>query len=161
MKFTTLIPATIVACSGFAAAAPNSIPTATLTWPASAPTPVLDDYKGVSSGPGQSNGDDGREDESTLEKRGWERTIRICENANRSGACVVKSFKPETGCYNLAGWWNDKISSVYLPPHTTCTLFTDKNCQGKWLKAFDPGYSNLKTQSLMNDKASSIICAAR
>ncbi|EKG12454.1 Beta/gamma crystallin [Macrophomina phaseolina MS6] len=164
MQLTTLISTTLITCTGLAAAAPNAMPVKELSWPTTE-APVLEDYRDISSGVTQDNGDDDdADDESYLEKRGspsWVRRVKFCENANGGGACNVKDFRPETGCYNMWSWFNDRMSSIYLAPNTYCMLFSDSNCRGKWLKAFDPGYSNLKVQSLLNDKVSSMRCYAR
>lgn len=160
MQLTTFISATLVTCAGFAAAAPNKIPVEDLTWPADAP--ALPDYKGLTSGVNQNNGDVDDDDDSYLEKRGpvkpWVQHVKFCVGYNGEGPCNVKDFKAETGCYNVWSWYNDKISSIQLAPRTMCMLFADANCRGKWLKAFDPGYKNLKTQSLMDNKISSMKC---
>lgn len=143
MQLTTLISATLVACSGFAAAAPNAIPTTDLVFPTAA------------SEVGQETHE--------VEKRGgsnWVRHVKFCEHNNGGGVCNVKDFKPSTGCYNLWGWLNDKVSSIYLAPGTMCILYADTNCKGHWLKAFDPGYKNLKLSGEMNDRISSMTCYA-
>ncbi|KAF4533945.1 Beta/gamma crystallin [Lasiodiplodia theobromae] len=158
MQLTTLISATLVACSGFAAAAPNAIPTTDLVMPTAVSELPTTDYQGISSEVGQ-------EETHEVEKRGggsnWVRHVKFCEHNNGGGVCNVKDFKPSTGCYNLWGWLNDKVSSIYLAPGTMCILYADTNCKGHWLKAFDPGYKNLKLSGEMNDRISSMTCYAR
>ncbi|OJD34761.1 beta gamma crystallin protein [Diplodia corticola] len=157
MQLTTLISATLVACSGFAAAAPNAIPKTDLTLPTA--IPALE----ISTEAVQDDGDVvDLDDESSIEKRGdWVRTVRFCEHANGGGACDTKDFRPSTGCYNVYGFLNNRVSSIYLAPGTGCTVYADGNCAGNWLKVFDPGYKNLKGQSSMNDRISSMRCSAR
>lgn len=164
MQLTTLISATLVACSGLSAAAPNAIPTTDVAWPTS--TPVLEEgHENLSTSADQSNADDndGALNGTTVAKRGdWVRKVRMCEHANGRGSCVYKDFRPNSGCYNLWYGFNDQMSSIYLAPGTHCTVFAEAGCRGKWLRVFDPGYNNLKVQSsYMNDRASSLTCAAR
>ncbi|KAL0259877.1 hypothetical protein SLS55_005617 [Diplodia seriata] len=160
MQLITIISATVVACSGFATAAPNAIPATDLAFPTA--VAELDDYKGIATQAGQTNGDLDEFHEPTIEKRAdWARFVQFCEHAYGNGQCNTKDFRPDTGCYSVDGFLNNRISSIYLARHTVCTVYANEKCTGNWLKVFDPGYKNFKGQSSMNDRISSMRCSAR
>ncbi|OJD32049.1 beta gamma crystallin protein [Diplodia corticola] len=83
--------------------------------------------------------------------------VRYCEHANGGGACQNQDLEAKR-CYNFPGWWDNRISSVYVNPGYKCYLYDGVACQGLRKEEVKmPGITDLKSRFL-NDRASSIYC---
>ncbi|KAL1649919.1 hypothetical protein SLS58_001295 [Diplodia intermedia] len=83
--------------------------------------------------------------------------IRYCQHANGAGACENWDVDLKR-CYNFLGWWDNRVSSVYVNPGYKCWLYDGKGCEGLRKEEVKmPGITDLK-RVFLNDKASSVYC---
>ncbi|KKY16463.1 putative beta gamma crystallin [Diplodia seriata] len=83
--------------------------------------------------------------------------IRYCQHANGAGACENWDVDLKR-CYNFMGWWDNRVSSVYVNPGYKCWLYDGKGCEGLRKEEVKmPGILDLK-KKFLNDKASSVYC---
>lgn len=95
--------------------------------------------------------------EPLVSKRGETAGTTWCEHSMHTKPCLRFDFEVAE-CYNLARYWNDKMSSIFPTSRTDrCIVYENTNCKGKRLTVSWPGINRLADKG-MNDKVSSIEC---
>ncbi|EKG12466.1 Beta/gamma crystallin [Macrophomina phaseolina MS6] len=94
---------------------------------------------------------------SFVSKRAEKAGATWCEHTRHTTPCARFDLE-QARCYNLARYWNDKISSMYPTSRTDrCAVYAEANCRGQSLTVSWPGINRLADKG-MNDKISSIRC---